>query len=303
MSTNAVAGNIASRKRGAQDLEVASTRKRQKSGSVATAINNASEDGSPDPTYQRHGVFRFLDLPGELRNHVYSYAVEHTYRCFPLTWPKYASSTTRTAHESCYKRAKRTTPARPIPYLPLTQVCFTIRKEFRPLFLSTHCFPLFALEGYLKAFYPAHPRKKDARARFDACMHPAGKLRIYIGREGIPSSDILRLLKHASRFPRFYITPVPAPHFTDDVTITALNVLLKNSNPLWLHWIRNHVIKQVRVSFSYNRKDGWLHIVVKDMWAEKWMKSSYPYTGLLEAREKLGLQQVPWRLAFGVDYS
>ncbi|KAI8931164.1 hypothetical protein NX059_011517 [Plenodomus lindquistii] len=199
----------------------------------------------------------------------------------------------------------------PLPYLPLTQICQIIRQEFRPLWLSTNCFPFFALEGYIKTFYPSTLRKlsEEAKARFDKSFNPAGTLRVYVGKDRIASIDILRLLKLKLRFPDFTITPVLFPLIKDDATIAALTLLFNNSAAKWVRWIESRKIKQVRVEMMYNDYAGSVHIVVGERWAEPWMKVLTPSQGMLQGgrmgqmREELGLGKLEWTLSFGVDYS
>ncbi|KAH9869072.1 hypothetical protein J1614_008149 [Plenodomus biglobosus] len=300
-------------KRAAASAELSRSRKHQKTNNslVVEEVLEPPEDQCPNPNYQRHGVFRFLNLPGELRNQIYAYAAKYAHGCFPPTYPKYATSkyTSRsnTLRGVGHTRIKRTVPSKPLPYLPLTQVCSKIRQEFRPMWLSTNRFPVFALEGYLKAFYPSTPRKPEAQARFEKSMNPTGTLRIYIGRDGIPPSDILRLIKFKLRFPDFDITPVPCPMFTDDITMEALNMLINNGNARWVQSIRSHRIKQLRVGLEYSQYAGSLHIVVGERWAEPCMKMGVPDGPALDEFQRiqkgLGLQSLPWKVTFGVDYA
>jgi hypothetical protein len=231
-------------------------------------------------------------------------AAEWCKRCFPVTWPKNKKKS-KTLSSVREEDKIIWPPSKPLPYLGLTQVCTVIRTEFRPLWLSTHLFPLFVLDGYLGAFFPAPLPKsanEDLRKRVEKYHDPAGTLRLWVTAETMKNADILKLLKFKLRFPAYTITPtsynsqVSADH-------ASLTTILTNTKPTWIKWIRTNAIKQVRVRI--NGTDRY-HIVVKEKYAPPWMRiapNNRPYRyGLLES---LGLNpaNLGMDVSFGVDYS
>ncbi|KAF2271734.1 uncharacterized protein EI97DRAFT_387204, partial [Westerdykella ornata] len=92
--------------------------------------------------------FRFLDLPGEVRNKIYAMTLSKTQQALIKYRPRHASLRPRKA-ESDKKPSRR-------PYMGLTQVCRQIRQEYRPLYLREQPIGLdmVDLNPYLKAFYP-----------------------------------------------------------------------------------------------------------------------------------------------------
>jgi hypothetical protein len=140
---------------------------------------------------------------------------------------------------------------KPLPYMGFTQVCSLIRTEFRPLWLSTHRFPLFALEGYFKAFFPKIPRasKMDdkSRKRIESYHDAAGTLRLWIKPACIRDIDILPLLKFRQRFPAYTIDFVSAHFAVKTPLLEFLTLLVNNDSFTWVKYIKQHSITQVVV--------------------------------------------------------
>ncbi|KAF1843582.1 uncharacterized protein K460DRAFT_290651, partial [Cucurbitaria berberidis CBS 394.84] len=262
-------------------------------------------------------VFRFLDLPGELRNRVYEIAAEWSYRCFPHTHirdkpPKRRGRSKSSSASSSSAEESRHLPPRPLPYIGLTQTCSLIRTEFRGLWLSSHRFPLFALDGYFKAFFPTPPPASGPgpspdthRKRFDSYFDPAGKLRLWIRNEDVTDTDILGLLKYKARFPQYTITPVAAAYTNvPEETVAFIAAIVNNSNPKWCWGIRDNVITQMRLIFSGSSSN--VRIVVKEKYAPQWMRPTLqPENNVPEGYlESLGLDKLTGcRIVFAVDYT
>jgi hypothetical protein len=204
------------------------------------------------------------------------------------------------------------TQTRPLPYIGLTQVCSIVRTEFRPLWLSTHRFPLFALGGYFKAFFPvlrgSLRLNEETRKRIKSSYDAAGTLRLWIRRDCMRGVDLLPLLKFRHRFPAYTITLVPAHQ---DVTMLAINsttALINNTNATWVKYIRQHQMTQVRLEVDQHPvlpRDFMTRIVIKERYAPGWMGSSLKRKpGDVDGYKKhLGLDNLDWNVVFAVDYS
>ncbi|KAF2737391.1 hypothetical protein EJ04DRAFT_592999 [Polyplosphaeria fusca] len=127
----------------------------------------------------------FLDLPGEIRNQIYEYAVAETEGPWKQAFVKHAPR-----RRGLRARTNRKPSLR--PFLALTQVCRLVRVEFRPWFLNTQemIVDINDMEKYVKTFYPAD----DSMIRF-------GQIKIGLslvikannrGNEGIDILPVLR---------------------------------------------------------------------------------------------------------------
>ncbi|KAI4930265.1 hypothetical protein J4E85_004891 [Alternaria conjuncta] len=253
-------------------------------------------------------VFRFMDLPGELRNRIYGMAIEWSFRCFPMTHEKPKKSRRGKAIEG---KAPAITQAKPLPYIGLTQVCSLIRTEFRPLWLSTHLFPLFALEGYFKAFFPVlrggSRLSEDIRKRIKSYSKTTGTLRLWIRMDCLKHVDVLPLLKFRHRFPDYIITPKAAPSNVEKLTMDSFTALMNTDNATWVSYIKQHRVTQVKLQISrYEVRSSNLpmRIVLKEKYALDWMGSGFvrlPHV-VEEYKGFLGLDP-SWGVTFAVDYS
>ncbi|KAI4623195.1 hypothetical protein J4E83_004587 [Alternaria metachromatica] len=221
-------------------------------------------------------VFRFMDLPG---------AIE--------------------------EKAPAITQAKPLPYIGLTQVCSLIRTEFRPLWLSTHQFPLFALDGYFKAFFPVlrggSRLSEDVRKRIKGYSKTTGTLRLWIRMDCLKRVDVLPLLKFRHRFPEYIITPKAAQPNVEKLTMDSFTALMNTDNATWVSYIKQHRVTQVKLQISrYEVRSSNLpmRIVLKEKYALDWMGSGFvrlPHV-VEEYKEFLGLDP-SWGVTFAVDYS
>jgi hypothetical protein len=196
--------------------------------------------------------------------------------------------------------------------MSLTQVCSLIRTEFRPLWLSTHRVPLFALEGYFKAYFPvlrgSLRLSKDIQKRIKSYFSDAGTLRIWIRMNCLRHADILFLLKFRLRFPAYTITFDPGHPAIQSHTINSLNTLMNNANPTWVKHIKQNRITQVRLAFGHYPNQTFelvMRIVVKEMYAPSWMMATCARqpSAIEEYERQLGLDNPVWYVSFGVSYS
>ena len=176
------------------------------------------------------------------------------------------------------------------------------------MFLSTHRFPLAALAGYFKAFFPLPSPRTDLK-RFTSYHDPAGALRLWIRQDDLCNTDILRLLKHKVRFPDYAITLDFAPGLLDESVADAMRVALlaviNNRSKKWVGWIRGNVVTQLRL-VCRGFEDGRLRVVVKERYAPGWMRPTLDADRLIPEGylESLGLDQATGlKVNFGVDYS
>ncbi|EDU44165.1 hypothetical protein PtrSN002B_003802 [Pyrenophora tritici-repentis] len=255
-----------------------------------------------DVVAQNH-VFRFMDLPGELRNRIYEFAIETSQRTFPLTHLK--------PKKTRGKKPEDPRPSvRPLPYIGLTQVCTTIRKEFRPLWLSTHRFPLFVLDDYLKVFFPTPLRASQAsdevRKRIKSYYNPAGTLRLNLDHSSKEEMDIHKLLLFQLRFPDYTLTPTAWSGLSGppNAAMLVVSAVLNNKTPKWILWLKRRVITQVRLGVNHMTMYIWhVRITVKASHFPGWKQSCY---GVVkdhdEFIEGLGLGGLGCDVRLGVVY-
>ncbi|KAH7120763.1 hypothetical protein B0J11DRAFT_490320 [Dendryphion nanum] len=245
--------------------------------------------------------FRFLDLPGELRNRIYEYAAEDTSR----TWPLIRVQTPKA------KRILRSKPLSPsiveeipFPYLGFTQSCTQIRSEFRCLWMQGHRTFLNTLGRYLSTFYP-NPRKKDIAS--EPYLGSTGKLRIIIRRSEIlaTSHDLLRLVKLKAKLSGYNFV---FDHGFDvkPGILAGLNHMLNNTHPKWLRWVRANAIAEIRLD-NCSIQPARVRIVVNERYASDWMKpmliiQNERLAHLLESLGLNGMGNKDLRLTFGVRY-
>jgi len=163
-----------------------------------------------------------------------------------------------------------------IPYLALTQTCAQLRAEFRPMWLTTHRIPLSLVASYLKAFFPAR-LPKGMQLKPLTLSTPS--LRIFIRSEDFNSEhfcDVTRLFKHKARFPGSVITCHSLPYY-NYMVLQELDQFINNKNTAWMQSIKGDTISQVRLG-SYTQSTFGVDIVVKERFAEPWMKVTWPQT-------------------------
>ncbi|KAF1926484.1 uncharacterized protein M421DRAFT_217452 [Didymella exigua CBS 183.55] len=259
-----------------------------------------------DDKPQEYDNFQFLQLPPEVRNQVYEYATEHTHRCFPLLHgtPK---NTRRRMLRSGNSTEPSATANKPIPYLGLTQVCLQIRAEFRPMWLSTHRVPLNFTESYFKAFFLARVPKVT---RYNIFGLNTSSLRIWVRKDDLGTiwngCMVTRLFKHKARFPTCAIACQSMPQ-TEEYTLRQLERLINHDDPVWKKAITTNKIGQVRLSLQPDKTTVAMHIVVKERFAEAWMKvlSEKPPHAVMEGfLRQFGFPaDGGWEAQVSVDYS
>lgn len=168
---------------------------------------------------------------------------------------------------------------------------------------------LGALDTYLKAYYPRINRPNTSLSTsnyLNSQFSASGSLRIWIRTSELENVDIIKLLKHAVRFPKFTIS-VHSLHDGDAEMVSSLQNLVSNKTNRWVRGIQGNKISRVLLYYTRfsNRPLCW--IVVKEKFALAWMK---PYLGGPDPvpegyLESLGLEGVAkvWYVSFGVDYS
>jgi hypothetical protein len=295
------------------------------------------QEPEPEPeleklwTVDRDQVFRFMDLPGgelprsilsyspchifpcpylnlqptspELRNRIYEYAADYSHSHFPHTYAKPAKRRSKRLPLTPDQEDRRP-PLQPLPYIGLSQSCTQIRTEFRPLWLSTHRFPLSVVPSYIQVFFPTPlqpSRTTDVvRKRIAGYADPVGSLRIWVTKESLIDIDIRQLLRHLIRFPVFTFTL--APLNVDPGIVAQIELLLNNKSKKWTNMLSRNAITQVRLRKESPRYNKPLHVVVKELYAEDWMrKVGMRYHGAWLAG--VGMSGIGWSVSFGVDYS
>ncbi|EMD94059.1 hypothetical protein COCC4DRAFT_190830 [Bipolaris maydis ATCC 48331] len=252
-------------------------------------------------------MFRFLDLPGEIRNRIYEVVAETSTQTFPDTYPKSMSSRRRGLRPD---HEVRRPPHKPFPFIGLTQTCTLIRKEFRPLWLSTHRFPLFALGGYFKAFFPPPLRANQAsdqiRQRVARYYHPGGSLRIWLNIDSLADVDILPVIKFHLRFPMYTFNLISVHPKVTAEDRNSISTLIYNPNVTWVRYIKQHIITQVRLQIvNYIQGTEIVRIVLRESQVPDWMKGTWGHNDdhATTYRESLGLEELKWAIRFGTDYS
>lgn len=193
----------------------------------------------------------------ELRNLIYSMALESLADDFPQAYREFEGrlvvegpdAAVAPIHdfETSYRQTEE-----PIPFLGFTQTCTLIRAEFRPQWLATHRVPLFAVQGYLQAFYPELPIPAPCglQERMKAYVNPNATLRISIGPQNLAGLNLAPLLKHALRYPDMTIEVMkPArlkiPHHDVRHVAKHLPRMLDYRDPLWVCYLQEDIIFRV----------------------------------------------------------
>lgn len=144
------------------------------------------------------------------------------------------------------------------------------------MWLTTHKIPLSLVTSYLKAFFPARLPKG---MQFKPLTLSTHSLRIFIRNQDLNSGhlcDVTRLFKHKARFPGSVITCDSLPYY-DHMVLQELDRFINNSNTAWMQSIKGGRISQVRLG-SCTKTTFAADIVVKERFAEPWMKVTWPQT-------------------------
>jgi hypothetical protein len=239
------------------------------------------------PQVERHSTPLFEKKSNhvtEIRNHIYQYAAEYSYR----HWP-YISKPASEREVVTGDRKGYTT----LPYMALTHTCRKIRLDFRPMWLSAHQIPFEVMLSYLRAFFPCYSPKKRRSAPQNSSFAVAetGRLRVWARMGRIDFRNFMRLLRHRVQYPKHTIT-CHAITSTDSSALQWLEQIINNTNPVWMQWIRAN--KMHRVEIGGNSYESWsasktLHISMKHPYAESWMSTPDTSPGYLEHLERLRL--------------
>ncbi|CAA9962697.1 hypothetical protein PTMSG1_06071 [Pyrenophora teres f. maculata] len=180
-------------------------KKKTASDAIAKLID-ITRSGKPAQT-----SFRFMDLPGELRNEVYKHVFDNPKQALLVHRPRLATLRSRTrvdrgrtlasdiveqehdeelstANKTARGSAKPKGPSRETnrPFWGLTQVCQQLRKEFHPIYMSKQeiGMDLTEIVQYLKTFYPTASEELDklaAPGERKADMPFVGNITIAVG--------------------------------------------------------------------------------------------------------------------------
>jgi hypothetical protein len=249
------------------------------------------------------------DITPELRNRVYEYAADDSHRTFPHTYAKPKKRSKSLKSKPTPEEEDRRPPLQPLPYIGLTQVCTQIRTEFRPLWLSTHRFPLYVVNDYLKTFFPAPLRLSqttyEVQKRIASYIDPSGTLGVFVNKDCLLDTDIRSLLKHRLQFPAFKLELFsPHPDIAKPETVAKISALIHNENAKWKKYLKRNIITQVCLRQENSRVEEEVHVVIREEHAPTWMKNTtWPRRVGEGYLESLGLDAVGWRVGFGVDYS
>ncbi|KAI4712241.1 hypothetical protein J4E89_002507 [Alternaria sp. Ai002NY15] len=174
------------RKRGSHartDAGVKKKTKKKPDGTMAKLVDVALKEkvGTSDPALQK--PFRFMDLPGELRNQIYMHTYGRPKQALLVYRPRLASLRPRTRLDrgrtlasdivdqdqekkisGGNNKSRLSTKPKPKtepretnrPFWGLTQVCRQLRAEYRPIYMAKQeiGMDLTEIVDYLKTFYP-----------------------------------------------------------------------------------------------------------------------------------------------------
>lgn len=185
-----------------------------------------------------------------------------------------------------------------------------VRAEFRSSWLSAYRVPLNFLNTYLKAFFPL--RVSNALVRFKPDAAAATNLRIWVRQYNLGTAfdgcDVTRLFKHKARFPHCIVT-CQSILWSNAEALRDMELLINHDNPLWRKSVSRGRISQVRLGMNTNSRQITFSIVVKEKFAEPWMKvvSAAPPTGAVDRfLQQYGFVEPEghsWIARVSVDYS
>lgn len=176
------------------------------------------------------------------------------------------------------------------------------------MWLPTHRIPFSLMDSYFKAFFPA--RTPKALARFKPHVNTIVGFRIWVRTIDLGTRwagcDVTRLMRHKARFTGCTIT-CGGLILVHDRLLRALDSFLNHADPTWLTWIRTGRISQVRLDLDQDEVQLTVMVVVKEKFAEAWMKAlaSTPPVGAKErALKQFGFDNESGTVVqFSVDYS
>ncbi len=180
------------------------------------------------------------------------------------------------------------------------------------MWLSTHKIPLSYVNAYLKAFFPLR-LPKAIRIKHSSLVNST--LRIFVRRENLITyhlCDVTRLIKHKARHPNCTITCLSLPNSQESV-LHGMERILNHDNGAWMHSVGSGRFSQIRIgvheqqgtrgtSYTMTAMD----VVVKERFAESWMKPSYPNKDDVDRfLEQFGFIRdgSRWHVRLYVDYS
>ncbi|KAF2008011.1 hypothetical protein P154DRAFT_558342 [Amniculicola lignicola CBS 123094] len=216
-------------------------------------------------------VFRFLDLPGELRNKIYNYTLDHVQQAVIRHRPKV----------SALRRSANWVSRRPMS--GLLEVCRLIRQEFRPTYLRKQEFGIdyMSISAYIRTFYPEGVAGDSCRAGNMTLAVPDVITRKEL-KDGV---DLWPLIENWANgwqiqagFGRYFSHGYSA--VTDGEAKDLYRLLgrkvqvgrkVSSMNPVWKVVIRNRQLASVIVRRYDDHRRPYIHIAFKIQYKEDWM--------------------------------
>ncbi|KAF1950177.1 hypothetical protein CC80DRAFT_539821 [Byssothecium circinans] len=223
----------------------------------------------------------FLNLPSELRNQIYKYALEDmasTLITRPLLRGRKRRSVPSTEPNS---ENAPVSPHTSIPHLGLAQTCRKTRSEFRNWWLASQVIDIKFIEEWMKCFV-RQPKQKEQES-YAQFQESVGDLTIRVTKPA--NKNILSLLRLKAFQSDLKVT-LQGDEGAEEM-LPLLSAVIENRNPVWQCLIQSGKVVQARLE-----RPTWYYcvisVVVRDKCAEDWMAS-----GLLHpdpvVLEKFGL--------------
>ncbi|KAF2729484.1 hypothetical protein EJ04DRAFT_568626 [Polyplosphaeria fusca] len=250
--------------------------------------NQSYDTLSPNPKrFKPEHEARLLTLPGEIRNLIYTFLLvdEDLTVLLKAKNPSYIMS---------YVCANKKILA---PLVNMTQVCDLIRREFRPLWMTSQNVDITAIQEYVSAFTTRNSRWPRA--------FPPGNQQTQVTLR-LSYSDlywwhpldpaVMFALRLHARFPRLRMEITSSGQEKKiDMTMAILQAFLANSHVRWLSWIRMEAFASMELT-----SDNVLYLVMKkrgwEPWMERWDNKSAMQR--MDQLERIGFTKFPVAVGF-----
>ncbi|ORX93932.1 hypothetical protein BCR34DRAFT_230087 [Clohesyomyces aquaticus] len=218
--------------------------------------------------------FRFLDLPGEIRNRIYHYTMQHKRQALVVHLPRRAS----------LRRRKKTSPSHR-PWVGLTQVSSQIRREYHPLYLLSQeiGLDLVDTQKYLDTFYPPDITNTASHVGNVTIAVADNVQELEKGEKGVNIWPLLDMWANSHRieagFGRYYrnrYVPEVDGEAKDLYRLFGRKVMegrkCSSMNRLWRHILREKQLAEVRIHRKpANNAAPFLQILFKPEYKQDWM--------------------------------